>query len=245
MTTRARRLLAVLYGAACHGTFLVAVSAMFLGLYSGMASGWGRLHGTVALIANALLVLQFPLLHSALLTRRGRSKLALLAPESLAGTLAPTSYAFLAALQIAATFLLWSPSGHILWQPTGWALLLHGSAFALAWAFLSKALFDAGLGLQTGSIGWLAVWKGERPRYPALPERGLFKACRQPIYLGFALVLWTGPTWTPDHLALAVLWSLYCIVGPLHKERRFLATYGEAFLRYRERTPYLFPRLFS
>jgi len=29
-----------------------------------------------------------------------------------------------------------------------------------------------------------------------VPTRGLFRACRPPIYLGFAATLWTGPTWT-------------------------------------------------
>jgi protein-S-isoprenylcysteine O-methyltransferase Ste14 len=239
-----RRLVAILYGAACHGTFLVAVSAMTVGLFCGLSSGLGRLQGPQAILANSLLVLQFPLLHSWLLTRPGRRALAACAPARLGSTLTPTAFAFCAALQIGATFLLWSPSHIVLWAPSGAAFALHLAAFVAAWAFLGKALFDAGLGLQTGSIGWIAAWKGVRPNFPPLPERGLFAACRQPIYLGFALVLWTGPTWTPDHLALALAWSLYCLVGPLHKERRFLATYGEDFQRYRARTPYLLPRIF-
>ena len=244
-STLSRRLVAVVYGLACHGLFLVAVSLMILGLMSGMGIGVGKLTGTAAVVANGLLLLQFPVIHSLLLTRRGRQTLAHLAPREHGRTLTPTTYAGLAALQIGTTFFLWSPSGIVWWEPTGVAYGLHLAAFVGAWLFLGKALLDAGLGLQTGWIGWIAVWLGRAPRYPGLPQAGLFARCRQPIYLGFALVLWTGPSWTPDHLAIATVWSLYCAVGPLHKERRFAAHYGRDFEAYRQRVPYILPRLHS
>jgi protein-S-isoprenylcysteine O-methyltransferase Ste14 len=78
-------------------------------------------------------------------------------------------------------------------------------------------------------------------RFPGLATRGLFAACRQPIYLGFALTLWTGPVWTPDHLLLAVLWSTYCLLGPLLKEKRFLRFHGAEFAAYRRAVPYMLP----
>jgi len=245
VTARRRRILAVLYGVACHGTFLLAVGLMVRGLLTGMASGIGRLSGAPALVSNALLIAQFPLLHSFLLTRRGRGGLARLAPSGLGQTLGPTTFALVAAVQLIATFLLWSPSGVLLWQPTGTVKLLHGAAFVGAWVFLGKALYDAGIGLQTGWIGWIAAWRGERPAYPGLPETGLFARCRQPIYLGFGLTLWTAPVWTLDHLAVALVWGAYCVVGPLLKERRFASIYGKDFAAYRQRVPYLVPRLFS
>lgn len=240
-----RRAVALGYGVLCHGLFLVAVTLMTCGLATGMQSGFGRLRGGAAVAANTLLLLQFPIVHSLLLTRRGMRSLGRLAPSDVARSMAPTTYAFLAALQIATTFACWSPSGVVLWRPEGVAFAVHLLAFAAAWAFLGKALLDAGLGLQTGWIGWTSVWKGHLPRYPGLPERGLFSCIRQPIYVGFALVLWTGPRWTPDHLAIAIVWSAYCAIGPLHKERRFAALYGEDFEAYRRRVPYLLPKLHS
>jgi protein-S-isoprenylcysteine O-methyltransferase Ste14 len=94
-------------------------------------------------------------------------------------------------------------------------------------------------------MGWTAAWRGHPPRCPGLPRAGLFARCRQPNYLGFALVLWTTPAWTPDRVAVALAWTAYCIVGPIHKERRFAATFGREFEEYRRRTPYLVPRIFS
>lgn len=243
MSPRTRRAVAALYGLACHGSFLVGVGWTALSLYGGMRAGLGRLHGTPALLADALLLIQFPLLHSFLLSARGRSVLGALAPRGLGGSLAPTSFALVAGLQLAATFALWSPSGVIWWQPTGAALHALQALFAGAWLFLLRALRDGGLGLQTGWIGWTAVWRDTRPAYGGMPQHGTFALCRQPIYLGFALTLWTGPVWTPDHLAIALSWSVYCLVGPLLKERRFATRYGPAFAAYRARVPYILPRI--
>jgi len=50
---------------------------------------------------------------------------------------------------------------------------------------------------------------------------GLFRVTRQPIYVSFALTLWTVPTWTPDQLVIAVVLTAYCLFAPLFKEARY------------------------
>ena len=74
-----------------------------------------------------------------------------------------------------------------------------------------------------------------------MPQHGLFRFCRQPIYVAFAMTLWTVPTWTPDQLEVAVVLTLYCVTGPLLKERRFSLRFGEQFRAYQRRVPYWFP----
>ncbi|MFT7535116.1 MAG: protein-S-isoprenylcysteine O-methyltransferase Ste14 [Hyphomicrobiaceae bacterium] len=76
-----------------------------------------------------------------------------------------------------------------------------------------------------------------------MPSGGLFRGCRQPIYLGFAMVLWTAPTWSLDWLLLSLVWGSYCAIGPLLKEARWLRMYGSQFAEYRASVPYLLPRL--
>lgn len=235
-----RRLLAGALGVLSHGTFLVAVGAMFLGLHDGLTAGRIRSSGASGFALDLMLALQFPLAHSFLLTERGRDWLARMFGRH-GKALAPTTYAWSAALQILATFALWSPSGIVWWEPSGGALWIMNVLYGSAWLFLGKALLDGGLGLQTGWIGWSAVWRGRRVQFPPLAKRGLFAVCRQPIYLGFALTLWTGPIWTPDRLLLATIWSTYCVLGPLHKERRYLRLHGEAFALYQRSVPYMLP----
>lgn len=109
--------------------------------------------------------------------------------------------------------------------------------------FLQKALWDAGLALQTEAAGWLALWRGHSVQYGGMPTGGLFMSCRQPIYLGFAPVSWTAPVWSPDWLALALVWSAYCGLGPLWKEARWARRFTPEFARYQSDVPYFLPRL--
>ncbi len=237
----ALRLFAVCYGLLAHATFAASVGFMALSLWNGMQLGIGPFEGFTAAAANALLVMQFPLVHSWLLSKGGRRALRAIAPWG-GGRLETTTYSFLAALQLLVAFGLWSPSGQIWHRPEGVALIAHALVFAAAWIFLVKSLSDAGLALQTGAAGWTAVAQDRAVRYGGMPQSGLFRVCRQPIYLGFALVLLTAPCWTPDWLALCAGWCVYCVVGPRYKEKRWLRIYGDDFLRYRRTVPYMIPR---
>jgi hypothetical protein len=82
-----------------------------------------------------------------------------------------------------------------------------------------------------------------RPVFPDMPTQGLFRVIRQPIYVAFALTLWTVPVWTPDQLVLAVSYTAYCLLAPRCKERRFEALYGARFKEYCDAVPYAAPKL--
>ncbi|RMG17687.1 MAG: isoprenylcysteine carboxylmethyltransferase family protein [Planctomycetota bacterium] len=240
---RRQRLLAVGYGLLCHALFAVAVIAMVVGLYTGLDTGLGRLEGRAGLLADLALALQFPLLHSLFLSRRGRRALNALAPAGLGNSLATTTYVGFASLQLLLVFLLWSPSRLVLWEATGWVRHASQALYGLSWVLVAKTMRDAGLGVQLGTLGWTSVARCRAPRYGGFPQQGSFRYCRQPVYAAFALTLWTGPVVSADRLLLAGLWTGYCLAGPLLKERRYLERYGEAFRSYQERVPFMIPRL--
>jgi steroid 5-alpha reductase family enzyme len=106
-----------------------------------------------------------------------------------------------------------------------------------------KASWDAGAEVQSGALGWMSLMARIRPVFPDMPTQGLFRLIRQPIYVAFALTLWTVPVWTPDQLSLAVSYTAYCLLAPRLKERRFAARYGDRFQRYRATVPYAVPSL--
>ena len=83
----------------------------------------------------------------------------------------------------------------------------------------------------------------KKPVFPDMPTEGLFSIIRQPIYVSFALKLWTGPVWTPDQLALAIVFTAYCLFAPKLKEARFQKRYGARFKAYRDKVPYALPTL--
>ena len=235
--------LALGLGLLCHLFFALAVIAMIGAMFFGMSESFGRVTWPWALLANALLIIQFPLAHSYFLTGRGGRWLASLVPGAHGKTLATTTYALIASIQLLALFALWTPSGIVWWRAEGWAFWLLCSAYAASWLLLVKASFDAGAEVQSGALGWMSLLGRIKPRFPDMPNMGLFRVIRQPIYLAFALTLWTVPVWTPDQLALAISLTAYCLLAPRLKERRFAARYGERFARYQAAVPYVLPNL--
>lgn len=238
---RGRIILALGLGVLCHGVFALAVATMITAMAFGMSRSFGSVPEPWRWPVNALLLLQFPLLHSLLLSSRGGRWLARLAPGGHGATLSTTIYALIASLQVLGLFALWTPSGVVWWHAGGLALGVLVALYSSAWLLLLKATVDAGFEVQSGALGWLSLLQARRPRFPPMPVHGLFRLVRHPIYLAFALTLWTVPVWTPDQLAVALTLTAYCVLAPRLKERRLLARHGDAFRAYRARVPYLLP----
>ncbi|MFM9939724.1 MAG: methyltransferase family protein [Hyphomicrobiaceae bacterium] len=235
--------LALALGLVCHAIFATAVLAMITAMFFGLSESHGRVPWPWALVANLALILQFPLAHSLLLTGPGGRWLARLIPGPHGATLATTTYAIIASAQLLALFALWTPSGIVWWRAEGGAFWAICVVYAASWLLLMKASFDAGAEVQSGALGWMSLLAKIRPMFPDMPTTGLFRVIRQPIYVAFALTLWTVPVWTPDQLALAISFTAYCLLAPRLKERRFAARYGERFQSYRATVPYAVPRL--
>ena len=234
--------LALSLGVLCHAIFALAVLAMIGTMFFGLSESLGTVPWPWAILANAALIAQFPLAHSALLTGRGGRLLARLIPGPHGATLATTTYAIIASAQLLALFALWTPSGIVWWRAEGAAFWAITAAYAASWLILLKASFDAGAEVQSGALGWLSLMARIRPVFPDMPTQGLFRLIRQPIYVAFALTLWTVPVWTPDQLALATAYTAYCLFAPRMKERRFATRYGTRFTEYAARVPYAIPR---
>ncbi|KKC31034.1 methyltransferase family protein [Devosia psychrophila] len=239
----ARIALALGLGALCHILFAAGVLAMIVAMFFGLSESFGNVPWPWAALTNAALILQFPLAHSLLLTGPGGRLLARLIPGPHGQTLATTTYAIIASAQLLALFALWTPSGIVWWRADGAVFWAVTAAYATSWLILLKATFDAGAEVQSGALGWMSLLARVRPVFPDMPTQGLFRLIRQPIYVAFALTLWTVPVWTPDQLALAVSFTVYCLLAPRLKERRFAARYGDRFDRYRADVPYVLPRL--
>ncbi|MBJ7398753.1 isoprenylcysteine carboxylmethyltransferase family protein [Mycolicibacterium sp.] len=238
---RGRVSLALCYGVICHVSFALGVLTMMAAMFFGMSRSLGTVPAPWSWVANVALLVQFPLVHSLLLTNRGRGLLARLAPMGAGSTLSTTSYVTIAALQIFALFAFWTPSSTLWWQARGPALVVMVALYVASWALLGKSMADAGLSVQTGSLGWFALLRGRKPVYPPMPVTGLFRLTRQPIYVSFALTLWTVPTWTPDQLVVAITFTAYCLIAPLFKEARYRRIYGRTFDDYAQTVRYWFP----
>ncbi len=235
--------LALGLGALCHTLFAAAVLAMIVAMFFGLSESLGAVPWPWAALANAALIVQFPLTHSLLLTGPGGRLMARMIPGPHGQTLATTTYAIIASAQLLALFALWTPSGIVWWRAEGAVFWAITAAYGASWLILLKASFDAGAEVQSGALGWMSLLARIRPVFPDMPTQGLFRLIRQPIYVAFALTLWTVPVWTPDQLVLAISFTAYCLLAPRLKERRFAQRYGDRFTRYRADVPYALPRL--
>ena len=235
--------LALIFGSLCHMLFAAGVLAMIVAMFFGLSESLGNVPWPMAALANAALIGQFPLAHSLLLTGSGGRLLARLIPGPHGQTLATTTYAIIASVQLLALFALWTPSGIVWWRAEGILFWMVSAAYATSWLILLKASFDAGAEVQSGALGWMSLLARIRPVFPDMPSQGLFRLIRQPIYVAFALTLWTVPVWTPDQLVLAISFTAYCLMAPRLKERRFAARFGVRFDQYRAEVPYMLPRL--
>ena len=108
----ARIALALSLGLLCHVLFAVGVLAMIVAMYFGLSESLGRVPWPWAALANVALVMQFPVAHSALLTGPGGRLLARLIPGPHGATLATTSYAIIASVQLLASVRALDSVGH-------------------------------------------------------------------------------------------------------------------------------------
>lgn len=127
-----RKAIAIVHGALCHACFVVGVVTMVVMMYFGMSRSLGTLKPPSSWLANAALLAQFPIMHSFLLTGRGRAVLGRLAHMGTGAILSTTNYVTIAALQIFALFAFWSPSGTIWWQAEGASLAVMSGLYAFA-----------------------------------------------------------------------------------------------------------------
>ena len=240
------RYVALGFGILCHLSFLAAVVVMGLWLFGGMDLGPLRFSTQAAVLQDLLLILQFPLLHSIFLGKWGRSRLERLFPGELGRSMVSTTFVTFASLQLIVLFVAWVPLGGFRWQPTGLLLQAWSVCYLFSWGLLAVAMWNAGLSTQMGYLGWWSVWRGKPVQYSDFPTHGLYRVCRHPVYFAMALVALSGPVWTVDHAVVAAIFSAYCVVGPMLKDRRYVRRFGERFEAYRRAVPFFpVPRLLN
>ena len=232
---------AIFYGITCHLTFAIAVIAMIYHMFYGMQKSFGNFEGTLAIVANGALIIQFPLVHSFLLSKRGQKLLNFLGPKNVARSLATTSFTIIASMQLLFLFMFWSPSKIVYEMPYEFLGYILPILYFISWILLIIATIDAGFEVQSGALGWVSVLANRKPIFPPLPKKGLYSMIRHPIYASFFLAVITVPSWTADQLVVSLILGAYCIFAPILKDRRLMKRYGDEYLKYKNITPYMIP----
>ena len=105
--TTAQRYTALIYGLVSFALFVTSVVVMMVSLYHGLSTGFVSLSGVSAWAVNVLLLMQFALGHSWLLSEKGRRFMTKLAPLGLGKPLSTTIFAGLASIQLLNNGPIW------------------------------------------------------------------------------------------------------------------------------------------
>jgi len=89
----------------------------------------------------------------------------------------------------------------------------------------------------------VAYFEGKPLPLPDEPliTSGVYGLVRHPLYLFSLMVLWFTPSMQLAGLAFAVTATVYFVVGSLFEERTMAALFGQPYLDYQQRVPWLFP----
>jgi protein-S-isoprenylcysteine O-methyltransferase Ste14 len=227
------------FGASAQLLFVVTVCRLFPFLQQGGGfRGW-LAPATAAgtwwswLATDALLAVQFAVVHSVLLLPRVRKALGGRIPSAHYGCF----FCMATCLSLLVVIEGWQPSQGAAWRLLGPARLVMAFTFLATWVALLYSLSLTGFGFQTGWSPWWAWVRGREQPRRVFDPRGAYRVLRHPVYLSFLGLIWFNSEMTLDRLALGVIWSVYVFIGSDLKDRRLLHYLGATYRGYQERVP--------
>lgn len=253
-----KRLVILVYGILCYAIFFLTFLYLiaFLGNLQQvpLLTAWlpwlaevvpysvdaGRETGNpgVAVIINLALILIFGLQHSVMARTGFKRWLKQAVPESAERS----TYVLVSSACLILLYWQWRSLPGVIWsaesaaaQAVGWGLFGLGFAIVLLSTFLINH-FDL--------FGLRQVWNQfrERPNNPVpFVTPLLYAVVRHPLYLGFLLAFWGGPTMTVGGLIFAGGMTVYILIAVRFEERDLVRFHGNEYRRYQEQVPMLVP----
>jgi protein-S-isoprenylcysteine O-methyltransferase Ste14 len=135
-------------------------------------------------------------------------------------------------------YLMTTLPNHDVYQISApWSYIMFGGQ-----VFATLMLFMAFL--QTDSLSFVGLRQlFEKEKSGALVTRGLYRVVRHPLYTFGLLFIWLTPTVSQNSLTVYIGATLYTLIGAYFEERKLLREFGEAYAKYKQKTPMLVPGL--
>ncbi len=239
------RLLVFVYGLICYvafvGSFLYAigfVANMVVpkniddGVEDLTVSKW------IPVLINMLLLGLFAIQHSVMARPGFKAWLT----RSLPVAAERSTYVLLSSLLLYLLFWQWRPIPGVVWQvdhPVGASILMGLCIAGWFLVFFATLLID-----HFDLFGMRQVvlhFQGKPYTHRPFATPSLYKYIRHPLYLGWFVFFWATPQMTVGHLLFAVVTTAYILVAIRWEERDLVHSLGDAYRRYRETTPMIFP----
>lgn len=223
-----QRWMGILLGGTTQLLFLVTVWYLFWFLKDGAS-----IHPRPSQSWNALLSLQFAVVHSWLLLPSTRASIT----RYLAGEFYGCLFCVATCLGLLIAIGGWQGSSVNLWNLSGWSKFAVEVCFYGSWMTLLYSLSLTGLGYQTGLTPWWYWLKKQPQPKRVFAPRGLYLVLRHPVYLSFMGLIWFTPRMSLDHAYLTGIWTIYIFIGSYLKDERLAFYYRELYREYQTRVP--------
>ncbi len=219
----------LLFGFFTQAAFAITASILFLFLGGTLVPL--QPPSTRAWAIDLVLALQFGILHSTLLLPAVRRRLTRVIPGPLYGCF----FCAMTCVSVLLTIVFWTPFGPAIWNYRN--VPLAYLPYLASWVALLLSIWVSGAGYQTGWTPFWAWLRGRELPPRELPERGLYRCLRHPIYLSFLCILWTPVLLSLDRVLLNTVWTVYTFVGSYLKDERLAYYLGERYREYQRRVP--------
>lgn len=194
----------------------------------------------LAAVIDLVLILAFGLQHSVMARTGFKAWLKKSVPASVERSV----YVLCASLVLMLLFWQWRPIATPVWhaqstigQAIGWSVFALGFGIVLLSTFLIDHFELFGLKQV------IRQWLGSAEPQPGFVTPLLYRLVRHPLYLGFILAFWAGPSMTVGHLLFAATMTSYILVAIRLEERDLVRSLGQSYEDYRRRVPMLVPGL--
>jgi protein-S-isoprenylcysteine O-methyltransferase Ste14 len=240
------RTIAFIYGLFSYAMFLIAFlyAIGFVGNVIVPKSIDSGSEGSLVygLLVNTALLGLFAIPHSIMAREGFKRHWTKVVPEPVERS----TYVLITSLLLTLLFSRWEPMRMVVWNfDTGAARVVFNGLFLGGWSIVLLSTFTINHFDLFGLRQVFLHLRGET--YTPIPFKvpALYRVVRHPLMLGFIVAFWATPKMTLGHLLFATATTAYMFIGIVLEERDLLRIHGEAYARYRKRTPMIIPFLKS
>lgn len=191
---------------------------------SGQIVSWSK-----SLAVNLTLLAAFALSHSLMARTSFKEAFARRLPEPMLRS----TYTLVAAATLSLLMWQWRPIPGVIWEVESQAGAGFLTALEIAgWILAAIAYYSIG---HLELLGLRQAYRHFRDQPPApakLVTRGIYRYLRDPMYIGFALGLWSTPRMTVGRLLLSAGMTLYILIGLKYERRDLRTRFGDRYLKY-------------
>ncbi len=239
------RIIALLYGTIAYVIFLAALLYYigFLGNFSFLPKtidvGGVESSTATAAMVNLVLVALFALPHSIMARPGFKEAWTKIVPKSIERS----TYVMVSNVFFILMMWQWRPMTDIVWQAeSAWAVNLLWAVFFMGYVVLVYATFLIDHFELFGLKQVLRNITGKAAASPGFQVSSLYRIVRHPLYVGWLMGMWGGPTMTTGHLVLALGLTIYILIAIRYEERDLIHFHGDTYRNYKARVPGLIPR---